>query len=109
MKLATGVELRNRTRADAPVVVVVAGPHGGGELEKRVSAAVDGRVEVLGVSGVDRDRELQQFLDDAGVDVVPAVLIYARGVLLERAAAVRDARAASALLAVLPGLKDVAL
>ena len=104
MKLATAVELRNRTRADAPVVVVVGGPGGAAELERRITAAVDNRVEILGVAGADRDRELQQFLDDAGVDVLPAVLVYARGVLLERSSCVRDARAAATLLSVLPGL-----
>ena len=104
MKLATAVEVRNRIRADAPVVVIVAGPGGAGVLDKRISAAVDGRAEVLGLADTDRDRELQQFLDEAGVDVVPAVLLYARGVLLERSSTIRDARAATALVAVLPGL-----
>jgi hypothetical protein len=107
MKLATAVELRNRTRADAPVVVVVGGPGGGGELDRRITAAVDGRVELLGIAGADRDREIKQFLDDAGVDVIPCVLVYARGVLLERSSSVRDARAAAALLAVLPGLSSI--
>jgi hypothetical protein len=106
MKLAAALELKNRTRGDAPVVVVVTGPGPGpAELEKRVLAAAEGRVEVLGAAAGDADKEVQAFLDDAGIDVVPAVLVYARGVLLERCSVVRDARAAQALLSVLPGMR----
>jgi hypothetical protein len=108
VKLATAVELRNRTRADAPVVVYVSGPGGAGELDKRITAAVDGRVELLGVAGSDRCKEIRQFLDEAGVDVIPAVLVYARGVLLERSSSIRDARAAAALIAVVPGISGSA-
>lgn len=107
MKIASALELKNRTRGDAPVVVVVTA-RGASELERRIDQASGGRVEVLGVAvderGCAADKDVQAFLDEAGIDVVPAVLVYARGVLLERAAVVRDARAAAALLSVLPGL-----
>lgn len=107
MRLATSLELKNRTRADAPVVVLVSGGLAGdaSELERRVLSAADGRVEVLGVAAHDKDRDVQAFLDEAGIDIVPAVLLYARGVLLERCSVVRDARAAATLLSVLPGLR----
>jgi len=107
VKLATALELKNRTRADAPVVVLVSSGAGGAasELERRVLTAAEGRVEVLGIAAHDRDREVQAFLDEAGIAVVPAVLLYARGVLLERCSVVRDARAAAALLSVLPGMR----
>lgn len=106
MKHATALELKNRARGDAPVVVVVTGAPGPtADLERRISQAAGGRVEVVGVDGASGDREVQAFLDEAGIDVVPAVLVYARGVLLERAAVVRDARAAAMLLSVLPGMR----
>ncbi len=108
MKLASALDLKNRTRGDAPVVVIVTAK-GSSDLERRIDQAAAGRVEVLGVAhdlgGGSADKDVQAFLDEAGIDVVPAVLVYARGVLLERASVVRDARAAAALLSVLPGLR----
>lgn len=104
MKIASALDLKNRAKGDAPVVVVVTA-RGSSDLERRIDQAAGGRVEVLGVDGNSADKDVQAFLDEAGIDVVPAVLVYARGVLLERASVVRDARAAAALLSVLPGLR----
>ncbi len=104
MRFASALELKNSIKSEAPVIVVAAAPGQPiADLERWLVAAAAGRAEVLGVSASDADPEVARFLDEAGVELLPGVLVYARGVLLERSHVVRDARAAHALVALLPG------
>ena len=98
------LEARNRARAESPVVIVVSRRRAAvsDDAIRFVSAACR-ELEVDAVA-VDVDELSSQpasasFLDELGVRFVPEVLVFARGVLLERTtvASAADARAVLAL------------
>lgn len=96
MITANVLEARNRMRAEAPVVVVVARRRAqpSDDAVRFVTAAArDLAVDAVSVDA--DDVETQPLLEELGVRVIPEVLVLARGVLLERTivASAEDARA----------------
>ena len=95
------LEAKNRARAEAPVVFVVT---------RRRAAASDDAIRFVtaacrelevDAAAIDADEvaDASRFLDEVGVRFVPEVLVFARGVLLERTtvASVDDARSVLSL------------
>lgn len=93
---------RNRARAEAPVVFVVARRRAAASDDaiRFVTAACrDLEVDSVALDVDEADPAAAPFLDELAVRFVPEVLVFARGVLLERTtvASAADARAVLAL------------
>jgi thioredoxin-like negative regulator of GroEL len=106
MRRIDALELKNKSRSDAPLVVLVTRRRAPAcdDVGRHLQTACDeAGVELLGVDADDRDPDLALALDELGVVAVPAALLFSRGILVERAVTVRDAPAARRLVATLGG------
>lgn len=92
------LEAKNRARAEQPVVVLLTRrrlPEADAAVRDVAAAAREARVDAIALD-VD-DPANTAFLDDLGVDTLPEMLVFARGVVLERSS-VKDADDVQALL-----------
>jgi hypothetical protein len=95
------LELKNKSRSDAPLVVLVTRRRAPAcdDAARHLQVACDeAGVELLGVDADDRDAELAVVLDELGIVTVPSVLLFSRGVLVERAVTIRDTPGARRLV-----------
>jgi hypothetical protein len=110
MRHIDALELKNRSRAEAPLVVLATRRRAPAcdEAGRLLQVACDeAGVELLGVDVDDKDPAMAATLDELGVVAVPTACVFSRGVLLERAVVVRDVVAARRLVALLPGVSRV--
>lgn len=94
------LEAQNRVRAERPILLVVTRKKcaAAERAVRHFSSAADAlAVEAIAMDADQADNSA--FLEDLGVTHVPECLLFARGVVLERAAGARDDADARALLA----------
>lgn len=92
-------EWKNRVRQPTPVaVVVVRRRHAPSEAAAR-AAEEAARMCSMDVLGFDLDAvDNQAILDDVGIEAVPTLLVFCRGVLLEKGVGALDVDRARAVL-----------
>jgi hypothetical protein len=102
MITTTALEASNRARADRPLVLVVTrrrAPASDAAVRAVTTAAQALEIEAMALD-VD-DAENAAFLDELRVEHVPEMLVFSRGVVLERAGASSSADAEELLAAAL--------
>lgn len=108
MKRLSALELQERLRGtDASVVCVLRrrDPSTDDVVRRLDAATTRAGLELFTVDA--DDVEVAPLLPDLGIDVLPAVLIAAGGVVLERVSAVRDGVDARRLVALASGERRV--
>jgi hypothetical protein len=106
MRRVDSLELKNRSRGDAPLVVIATrrrAPAGDDAVRHLQTACDEAGVELCGVDVDEKEQAMADLLDELGVTAVPAALLFSRGVLVERAITVRDVTAARRLVGLVAG------
>jgi hypothetical protein len=99
MMRKTALEVRTRASADLPLAVVV--QRRGDAASDRCVRDVDNAANAEQIEALSLDADASEnavLLDELRVSFVPELLVFSRGIVLDRAAGVRDAADARSLL-----------